>query len=212
VNKFRKEVLLFLQKSTLALIKNQIIMKFIPKYLLNSLFIFLLLVNLPAISQTKAEKINLVISNGAITINGTTFNSFDTFTMDGVVKLLGKPDRVKSGYNKLHTYDNLGLVFFENTSNGRVNEVQLFFKPEKDLDFCPKSTFAGILKIESLAINDKVKLKKVTRKLKKYEFKKSLLADNSYRGEYNYIYSFIRFSSNNIGADKVSFGMKEPKK
>jgi hypothetical protein len=166
---------------------------------------------MPTFSQNGAGTVSLAISNGTIIINGTSFNSVDNFTMDGVVKLLGKPDRVKSGYNKLHTYDNLGLVFFENTTTGRVNEVQLFFKPEKDLDFCPKSTFTGILKIENLIINDKVKLKKVTKKLKKYEFKKSLLADNSYRGEHKYIYSFIRFNSNDIGCDKVSFGMKEPK-
>lgn len=186
-------------------------MKKLAKCLFISPYIFLLLLCQPVFSQTKAAKVNIVVSNGTTTINGSTFKSFDTFTMASVEKLLGKPDRAKSGYNKLHTYDNLGIVFFENTTTGRVNEVQLFFKPEKDLDFCPKSTFTGVLKIENLIINDKVKLKKVTKKLKKYEFKKSLLADNSYRGEYNYIYSFIRFNSNNIGSDKVSFGMKEPK-
>lgn len=186
-------------------------MRTIAKHLLYSVFIFTLLVTQQAFAQTKADKISITVSEGTITINNKTFSSYANFTMDEVITLLGKPDRVKKGYNKLHTYDDLGVVFFENSDNGRVNEVQLFYKPENDLEFCPKTNFSGVLKIENLVINDGVKLKKVSKKLKKYGFKKSALGDNSYRGEYKYVYSFIRFNSNDVGTNKVSFGMKEPK-
>ncbi|UPT68741.1 MAG: hypothetical protein M0D57_09015 [Sphingobacteriales bacterium JAD_PAG50586_3] len=93
-------------------------MKKIAKQLLNNLFGIILLFSLPAFSQTKADKIALAISNGTVIINGTTFNSFDAFTMDAVTKLLGKPDRAKNGYNKLHTYDNLGVVFLKTLPTG----------------------------------------------------------------------------------------------
>ena len=187
-------------------------MKFLAKYLFFSVIIFALSVTHPIKAQTAADKAAITISKGTVTINGTKFSSADKFFMATVEGLLGKPDRVKDGYNRLHTYDKLGLVFFENTSTHTVNEVQVFITLDNSLEFCPKIPFRGLLKIEKIAVNSGTKLEVVNKKLKKYKFEKSLLGDNSYRGEYKSIYAFIKFKTGDIGADKVSFGIKEPKK
>lgn len=187
-------------------------MKFLAKYLFFSIIIFALSVTHPIKAQTAADKAAITISKGTVTINGTKFSSADIFFMGTVESLLGKPDRVKDGYNRLHTYDKLGLVFFENTSTRTINEVQVFITIDNSLDFCPKIPFRGLLKIEKTAVNSGTKLEAVNKKLKKYKFEKSLLGDNSYRGEYKNVYAFIRYKTGDVGADKISFGIKEPKK
>ena len=187
-------------------------MKFIVKYLFFSAIIFTLAFSQPLKGQTAADKINISITKGTVTVNGTKFSSPDKFFMGTVETLLGKADRIKDGFNRLHTYDKLGLVFFENTTTHTVNEVQVFITLDNTLEYCPKIPFRGLFKIEKIAVNSGTKLDVVNKKLKKYKFEKSLLGDNSYRGEYKSIYAFIRFKNGDVGADKVSFGIKEPKK
>jgi hypothetical protein len=208
VNKFRKPVSIFLQKSTLALTKNRIKLKTSTKCLFTSILIFAL----SYFSLTKAQisdgKINLSIKKGTAKIENKKFKSHSSFSMSDVESVLGKANRVKDGYNSLHTYDKLGVVFFENKSTSVINEVQIFIVPDKSLEFCPKNTFSGSFNIENLNINKNTSLDAVKHKLKKYKFEKSLLGDNSYRGEFKHLYVFIKFKPDNSGAEKISFGLK----
>jgi hypothetical protein len=187
-------------------------MKITVKHLIASILIFTIALAPLAKAQTAADKISIAISKGSVIIDGTKFVAADKFFMGSVEKILGKADRVKDGFNRLHTYDKLGVVFFENTTTHTVNEVQIFIVLDKSLEFCPKIPFRGLFKIEKLAINSGTNLDVAKKKLKKYKFEKSLLDDNSYRGESKNVYAFIRFSTGNKGAEKLSFGIKEPKK
>lgn len=128
--------------------------------------------------------------------------------MQNVESALGKADRTKEGYNRLHTYDKLGLVFFENTSKGEVSEVQVFLNKEKN-DYVPNQLFTGTFKVEKLKIGNTTSLAKTVTKLKQYAFKKSLLGDNSYRGEYKYIYIFTKYNNGDSGTEKISLGFKK---
>lgn len=211
VNKFRKHVSIFLQKSTLALTKNQIKLKTLTKYLFASILIFTLGCFSLAKAQINEGKINLSVKKGSAKIESKKFKSHGSFLMSDVEAILGKANRVKDGFNRLHTYDKLGVVFFENKSTSVVNEVQIFIIPDKSLEFCPKNMFSGTFNIENLTVNRNTSLDVVRHKLKKYKFEKSLLGDNSYRGEFKHLYVFIKFTLDNSGAEKISFGMKDAK-
>lgn len=208
VNKFRKPVSIFLQKSTLALTKNQIKLKNFTKCLFTSILICTQVFFSLTKAQVSDGKINLSIKRGTAKIENKKFKSHSSFSMSDAESVLGKASRVKDGYNSLHTYDKLGIVFFENKSTNTVNEVQIFIIPDKSLEFCPKNTFSGSLNIEKLNLNKNTSLDAVRRKLKKYKFEKSLLGDNSYRGEFKHLYVFIKFKPDNSGAEKISFGLK----
>ncbi len=152
--------------------------------------------------------VNIEVKKGTVKINGKKFKNGAALSMANVESALGKADRTKEGYNRLHTYDKLGLVFFENTSKGEVSEVQVFFKKDSN-DYIPNQLFTGTFKVEKLKIDNTTSLAKTVTKLKKYAFKKSLLADNSYRGEYNYIYIFTKYNDGDSATDKISFGFKK---
>lgn len=177
------------------------------KWLFISVLSLLLMLNKNAFAQNSNVSFN--VKKGVMTLNGKVFKSGGEFSIAEVEKVLGKADRVKEGYNTLYTYDNYGVVFFVGKEDKLVNEVQFNIKSNDTYDFVPKNNFTGKAKVEKTAMGAGTGLETVQKKLKKYVFVKSLLDDNSYRGEYNKIYVYARFSDDNKSVTKLSVGFKK---
>lgn len=74
--------------------------------------------------------------------------------LNNLVKLWGKPDRTFAKVNTIYTWDNLGVVAFQETKDGPISALQFEFIPEKP-DHSPKCGFRGELRILGKSFNSK---------------------------------------------------------
>lgn len=182
-------------------------MRIFHKLLTISILILLFFNVSPAAGQTK--NVSITVKSGAIIINEKEFRRDYELNITDIQNLLGAADRTSSGYNALYTYDKYGLVLFVDKDSGNINEIQLSPKLTDGYEFSPKSAFTGTFTIENQLIKPNYSLSKVQKKLKKYDFKKSMIDDNSYRGEYQQVYVYILFDKDNKNTLKFSIGLKK---
>lgn len=182
-------------------------MRIFHKLLTISTLILLFLNPVSIFAQAKSVIIS--VKEGAIIINGKEFRRDYELNITDVQNILGAADRTRDGYNALYTYDKYGIVLFVQKDSGNINEIQLSPKLTDGYDYTPKKPFTGTFTIENQAIKTKYPLSKVQKNLSKYEFKKSLISDNSYRGEYQQVYVYILYDNENKNTLKFSIGFKQ---
>jgi hypothetical protein len=167
-----------------------------------------LLASLMSMAQPSPADVSIVIKKGAVNM-GKKNNVAGDWTLTKAVKYLGTSARIRDGYNRTHTYDEIGVVLFESTNNkvpsGNISEIQVHFSMPERNDVVPSSGFTGSLTVDKLSINSSTTLASIRKKLKGYSESKSYI-DHSYRLAKNGIYFYFQFDASETRLVKVSFG------
>lgn len=176
------------------------------KHFLLTLFIF------PAIQFIYAQKdpgdISVSVKAGAVNL-GKKNNIADDWSVKDGLSYLGSGVRPRDGYNKTHTYDNMGVVLFESMvdkkPSGKISEMQIHFSIPQSNDVTPKSGFTGKFTIEKLAITSSTSLATLKKKLKGYTETDSYI-EHSHRLAKSGVYFYFQYDNTDTQLVKVSFG------
>jgi hypothetical protein len=178
---------------------------------------FLALLLFPVLQSLIAQRdpgdVNVTIKSGEINL-GKKNNVADDWSVQDGVSYLGTGARVRDGYNKTHTYDNMGVVLFESMvdkkASGKIAEMQVHFSIPEPNDVTPNTGFSGTLKIEKLTITSSTTLATLKSKLKGYTETESYL-EHSHRLAKNGVYFYFQFDKTDTQLLKVSFGQDKRK-
>jgi len=150
--------------------------------------------------EVKIKKKNLSINNIPITPD---------WLLNDAKSALGSPDRVRDGYNITHTYDKIGIVLFELSSNkkgsGNISELQVHFYVSEPNEVTPKGTYQSIVKIDKLKASRSTDKETMLKKLSNWEKTDSYM-EHSYRMSNGSIYIYFQFSKDEQMLEKISIG------
>lgn len=177
-------------------------MKRIAPYLFSVLFSFF------AVSaHCQNISVTANIKKGKFLFNG--INISNEWKSAPLISKLGSSYRLTDKYNKVYTFDNLGIVVFESKKDevgtGNISEIQFHYKVTEDNNVVPQGTFSGKLQIEGLKASINVSYTTVKAKLKNYKISDSYM-EHSYRLSYGGIYFYFRFNDTDTELYKVSIG------
>ncbi len=150
---------------------------------------------------------SLTIKKGVFKANNAVVN--DDWKIDDVVASMGKAERIRDGYNRTHTYDNCGVVLFEefvdDKGTGNLKEFQVYFmEPEKN-NVTPTGVYKGTAKIDKLTVTKELTPGVMKKKLKGWSESTSFL-ENSYRMAKGGVYIYFQFNASESGLVKMSVG------
>jgi hypothetical protein len=91
------------------------------------------------------KKMVVAVDNEAVTINGKRLTL--PFERDELIKILGKPNRESNLFNKLLTWDDLGIVAYQQKESTTIHGLS-FALDKKSYAFWPKTMFAGTLTVD----------------------------------------------------------------
>lgn len=173
---------------------------------------FLALLLLPALQSVIAQRdpgdVNVTVKSGEINL-GKKNNVADDWNVQDGISYLGDGARVRDGYNKTHTYDNMGVVLFESMvdskPSGKISEMQIHFSIPEPNNVTPKTGFTGTLKIEKLTITSSTSLETLKSKLKDYTETESYL-EHSHRLAKDGVYFYFQYDKTDTQLIKVSVG------
>jgi hypothetical protein len=154
----------------------------------------------------------LSIKNGIFKANTAVVN--DDWQMSDVVAALGTAERIRDGYNRTHTYDNCGVVLFEEfleeKGTGRLKEFQVYFsQPEKN-DVTPNGYYTGSAKVDKLSVSKNLTPKVMKKKLKGWSETDSYI-EHSFRMANKGVYIYFQFNESETGLIKMSVGPDKKK-
>jgi len=176
------------------------------KHLLLVLLLFPALQSL--IGQKVPGDVNVIIKGGEVSL-GKKNNVADDWNVQDGVKYLGDDARVREGFNKTHTYDNMGVVLFESlvekVPSGKISELQVYFSIPEPNNVTPKIGFTGTLKIETLTITSSTSLETLLSKLEGYAETESY-AEHSHRLAKDGLYIYFLYDKTDTQLVKVSVG------
>src|SRR4249920_3482303 len=146
------------------------------KHVLLTLLLFPALQSL--IAQRDPGDVNVTVKSGEINL-GKKNNVADDWNVQDGINYLGDGARVRDGYNKTHTYDNMGIVLFESIvdsmPSGKISEMQIHFSIPEPNNVTPKTGFTGTLKIKKLTVTSSTSLETLKSTLKGYAETESYL-------------------------------------
>jgi hypothetical protein len=173
-------------------------------------FVFTLVISALAISQTidypkiSIKKKKFMIGKQEVTSN---------WSINNIISELGPADRKKEGYNITHTYDNLGILLFENVSNkqatGTAAEIQIHFNPESN-EVNPKNGYMEDIRIDKLKVNREVTSGSMLVALGKWKKTDSYI-ENAYRMSNGFVYVYFQFTPDELRLQKISIGKETSK-
>jgi len=97
----------------------------------------------PAAATLKESKFRFAILQDGVTLNNKQARFPVSYAT--LVKMVGKPSRTKKGENLIHTWDELGILAYQQPSSKQVSEIHFCFKPDSSLSFSPKKPFAELV-------------------------------------------------------------------
>jgi hypothetical protein len=174
------------------------------------IFHFLLLFSVSGIvmSQTSPSKISITVKGGSISM-GKKNDLAKDWLLTTATGYLGSSPRKREGYNITYTYDELGIVLFENAPNkvasGKISELQIHFSMPDENEVVPKKGFTGKLTIEKLSLNKNTSLEEIKKKLKGYTESTSYI-EHSHRLAKDGIYIYFQFNKEENELLKISIG------
>ncbi len=185
---------------------NSLIMKNNTLYRFLSIAVFLFVCFLPARAVSSAG-----IKKGTFQLEKKKITAWN---LSDFTSILGNAARKRDGYNKTHTYDNLGIVLFEPYVNevpgGRVSEVQFYLsRPAEMNDVVPTGSYSGNFFIDKLKLTTFLTPEKLGEALKDWE------GGSGYSTEvFNYVYKktiyiYVTFNAAHNSVVKVSVGLKK---
>lgn len=149
----------------------------------------------------------IIIKKGKLTINDVKINP-DWLLTNAKIVLKGTP-RIRAGYNITHTYDELGIVFFEPTLNkqgsGIINEFQIHFSDIEKNEVTPANTSNATVVIDKLKVSRNLTKDEMLKKLSSWARSEAYL-EHSYRLNKGDIYIYFLFSNDEQYLRKVSIG------
>jgi len=159
-------------------------------------------------AQMDAGKVNVTIKGGEINL-GKKNNVADDWNVQDGRSYLGDDARVRDGFNKTHTYDNMGVVLFEsvtdNKASGKISELQIYFSIPEPTNVTPTSGFTGKLMIEKLSITSSTSLETLKSELKGYAETESYM-EHSRRLAKDGLYIYFQYDKTDTQLVKVSVG------
>ena len=171
-----------------------------------SLFLSLIAYSI-SFAQYPSSKMVVLVKGGKVKLNKKDVSKewkLSTFTAS-----LDTNSRKKEGTNnKIHSYDDLGIVLFETAiakvSTGLVGEFQIFLDQTEASKSNPKEFYEGKLTIEKMDFTRNTTIEEIRTKLKDYKETESDEKDK-YRFSKEGIYIFFLY--NKIKKlSKVTFG------
>ncbi len=154
------------------------------------------------------DGLQIVIRKGKVTINKSQV--VPNWSLSGFKKVLGEPERERTGYNNTHTYDKNSIVLFEpakeKVGGGIVSEFQIHFKVTEANDVTPTGDgFQGNLSVDNLIITEVLTAEGMLSKLKKWKKTDSYM-EHSYRMASKGLYIYFQFNDDENRLLKVSIG------
>jgi len=171
------------------------------------LFLALVILFFGSFNAVKSPKIK--IRNGSFTINKFKVNT--NWSLKEFIDLLGKPEKEKDGFNKTHTYDNLGIILFEKAEDkvptGKILEVQFYFDTslEKN-ERTPETAFNSTIRVDALKASKKLTPKIMREKLVDWKETDSYMKHN-FRMHKGDLYIYFRFNDDETALAKMSIGL-----
>jgi len=148
----------------------------------------------------------VAVKAGKLMLDGYTVSQ--SWSVQPVLDRLGKPDRIKDGYNMVYTY-NSGIVVFESKSNdkgtGLLSELQFHFEKTLTTDIGPDNVYRGTVTVEKLKATYLLGAREMLTKLKKYAKTDSYMEHN-YRMAYKGLYVYFLFNDSETALKKISIG------
>lgn len=173
---------------------------------------FLVLLLFPAFQSLIAQRdpgdVNVTVKSGEINL-GKKNNVADDWSVQDGVSYLGDGARIRDGYNKTYTYDNMGVVLFESmvdkTPSGKISEMQIHFSIPESNNVTPKTGFIGKFAIENLRVTSSTSIDIIKEKLKGYAETESYL-EHSHRLAKDGLYIYFQYDKTDTQLLKVSVG------
>lgn len=153
----------------------------------------------------------------AVSIKKSNFKFGDVsvssnWSIESFVKVLGQPDRQHNGYNKVHTYDNLGILLFEKMTNkvpsGTVIEIQFHYKVIEPNELTPVGNFNGSIQVDKQILTTRLTPSEMKKNLRKWKEEKTY-ADNAYRMSNGIFYTYFQFDTSETSLVRVSVGKEK---
>jgi hypothetical protein len=173
--------------------------------------LFILAVLFSAIVFGQTRELNFKLTKATFSINKETIAT--GWPLVSFTSAIGAGARTRDGYNRTHSYDELGLVLFEPSAkegySGQVSEIQLYFQPMERKEVTPKDLFTGSFTIDRLSLNAQTTLAMIREALKGFDESKGYedAIVRMARGDY---YLYFHFKENGT-LGKMSVGLvKKP--
>lgn len=96
----------------------------------------------PAAATLKESKFGFAILKDGVALNNKQARLPVSYAT--LVKMIGKPSRTKKGENLIHTWDELGILAYQQPSSKQISEIHFCFKPDSSLSFSPKKPFSEL--------------------------------------------------------------------
>lgn len=160
------------------------------------------------VSFTGIKTAKIGIDKGELIINKKCFGS--SWMLHDFERCMGEAPKKKDGYNRTHTYDNMGIILYEKKKDtvltGKISEVQIYFDPSHDRnERTPESAYSGFVKVENL---------KAQKNLTSASMKQSLpgwietesFSPHNYRMVKGSMYIYFKFNDQETELQKMSIG------
>jgi hypothetical protein len=175
------------------------------------LFTFLLLTSSLLVSaQYASSKMNISIKGGKLKLGKKDVSKdwkLNTFTA-----VLDTNARKKSGTNRVHTYDQLGIVLFEPAPNkvlsGMVSEFQVILDQIDAASINPKEFYEGKISLEKADITRNTTIEDIRKKLADFK-EKETDEEGKYRFSKDGVYIYFLYNTTKklskitVGKEKV---------
>lgn len=162
-----------------------------------SLFV---LISASSSSEIKFSKSSFKIDGKTITFPLKVYN----FT-----EVWGTADRIREGYNRTHTYDQLGVVLFETYQDKKpsstVSEIQFYFKVATSNNVTPLQVRTQPVVIDKAKFDFNSSASYMLKKLKKWKQTDSYM-EHSYRMSNGVTYIYFQFNESDSKLEKISIG------
>ncbi|MDF2386526.1 hypothetical protein JMG10_33995 [Nostoc ellipsosporum NOK] len=92
-----------------------------------------------------------------------------------ITGVMGTASRINDGYNRTHSYDDLGIVLYEPKNHddenyaGRISEIQIYFQPMEKNKNTPEHVFTGSFSIDELVLTSGSDLETIRGQLKGFD-------------------------------------------
>jgi len=127
------------------------------------------LISIGAFGQ--AREVNFKLTKLTFSINKEAIVT--GWPLESFTSAIGAGARTREGYNRTHSYDDLGIVLFEPNGkegySGQVSEVQLYFQPMERKEVTPKGLFTGSFTVDRLSVNAQTTLAMIREALKGFD-------------------------------------------